>query len=68
MKRNMGLGTVESQVHVLRLQKGREHFVFIYDRDHVSDVLHTLSRWASTPDIDLSWYDAARLSHEVRNW
>ena len=59
---------LELQVHVLRLQKGNEHFIFVYDREHIHDVLHTLSRWASTPELAFSWYDAARLSSEVRNW
>ena len=59
---------LDLQVHVLRLQKGQEHFIFVFDREHIHDVLHTLSLWAMNPDIDLTWYDAARLSKELRDW
>ena len=56
------------QIHVMRLERNGEHFIFVYDREHISDVIQTLGRWASTPELDFSWYDAARLSKEVRSW
>jgi trehalose utilization protein len=58
----------ESQVHVLRLDKGHEHYLFMYTKEHVRDVLRMLAHWAGNPDLSFNWYDAARLSHEIRKW
>jgi hypothetical protein len=58
----------EQQVHVIRLDKGVEHYVFLYDKHHIKEVLLQLSRWAMNPELTLNWFDAARLSHEVRNF
>lgn len=57
----------EEEVHVIRLDKGDEHYVCMYDKRHTREMLHRLSQWATNPNLSFSWYDAARLSHEVRS-
>ena len=56
----------EQQVHVLRLDKGGERYILLYTSDRRSIVLRRLSEWAANPELSFSWYDAARMSHEVR--
>lgn len=59
---------MDDEVHVLRLDKNGEHYVFVYTAEHRRDMLRQLTRWAKNPDLSFGWYDAARLSHEIRNW
>ena len=57
---------VTDEVHVVCLEKDCEHYVLMYTAPHTRDVLHRLSEWANNPELSFGWYDAARLSHEVR--
>ena len=50
----------------MALVKGEERYVFLYDDANRSQVLRTLGRYASSPDLSFSWYDAAVLSQKVR--
>ena len=50
------------------LDRDGEHFVLMYDKRHRREALDRLGDWADNPELSFSWYDAARLSHEVRNW
>jgi len=59
---------VELQVRVMRLDKGGEQFIFIYTNEHLKELLQTLTRWAMDEELAFTWYDAARLSKEVREW
>jgi len=58
----------EEQVHVIRLDVHGEHYVFMYTKSHRRDMLRQLTRWALDPELAFNFYDAARLSHEIRNW
>ena len=58
----------EAQVHVLRLDKGNERYVFMYTKDHKTEVLHTLVRWAMDRELTFNWLDACRLATKIRNW
>jgi hypothetical protein len=53
-------------INVLALVKGAERYIFLYDDENRSEVLRTLGRYASNPDLSFSWYDAAVLSQKVR--
>lgn len=58
-----GALTVAQPRHIVRtLRKGRETFAFVYTIDSRADVLRTIARWASDPDIDFDWRDAAWIS------
>ena len=53
-------------INVLALMKGGERYVFLFDDEHRGDTLRTLGRFASNPDLNFTWYDAAVLSQKVR--
>jgi hypothetical protein len=58
----------EESVYVLRLDKGNEHYVFVYTKAHQRDMLYTLTRWAMDEELAFSWLDACRIATEIRNW
>ena len=51
--------------NIVMLIKGEERFVFVYDDDSRAACLATLGRFASNPDLNFSWFDAAFLSSKV---
>lgn len=55
-----------SATNVLAIVKGEERYVFLYDDDSRQECLRTLGRFASTPDLSFTWYDAAILSQKIR--
>ena len=54
-------------INVLALVKGDERYVFLYDDSSRAETLRTLGRFASNPELSMTWYDAAVLSQKVRN-
>jgi hypothetical protein len=57
---------VSEDINVLALVKGRERYIFLYDDRNRAQLLRVLGRYASSPDLSFSWYDAAVLSQRVR--
>ena len=57
---------MSEDINVMALVKGQERYVFLFDDANRSQVLRTLGRYASSPDLSFSWYDAAVLSQKVR--
>lgn len=57
---------MSQDINVLALVKGEERYVFLFDDNNRSEVLRTLGRYASNPELSFSWYDAAVLSQKVR--
>jgi hypothetical protein len=53
-------------INVIALVKGTERYVFLYNDANRSRILRTLGRYASSPDLSFSWYDAAVLSQKIR--
>lgn len=53
-------------VNVLALVKEGERYVFLYDDQSSPTLLQTLGRFAASPELSFSWYDAAVLSQKVR--
>lgn len=53
-------------VNVLALVRDGHRYVFLYDDDSVETILGTLSEYASDPELDFTWYDAAVLAQRVR--
>lgn len=53
-------------INVLALVKGKERYIFLYNDNRRAETLRTLGRYASNPDLNFSWYDAAVLSQKVR--
>lgn len=46
----------------------RESYVFVFDDTQQShaDAMRTFGRYASTPDLTFTWYDAAVMSQRLR--
>ena len=56
----------EQDINVLALVKGEERYVFLYDDSSKAETLRVLGRFASNPELSMTWYDAAVLSQKVR--
>ena len=56
----------QQDINVLALVKGSERYIFLFDDDSRAETLRVLGRYASNPDLSLSWYDAAVLSQKIR--
>ncbi len=56
----------KKDIFMLALVKGHERYVFYFDLNHVSELLRTLGKYASDPELNFTWYDAAVLSQRVR--
>jgi len=56
----------QQDINVLALVKGEERYVFLYDDSSRAETLRTLGRYASDPELSMTWYDAAVLSQKVR--
>jgi len=54
------------EINVLALVKGDERYVFLFTDEHKSDLLRTLGRFATNPELSFTWYDAAVLSQRIR--
>ena len=57
---------MSKSVNVLALVRDDHRFVFLYDDDSVDTLLATLSRYASDPELEFTWYDAAVMAQRVR--
>ncbi|HUG68951.1 MAG TPA: hypothetical protein VMM76_14475 [Pirellulaceae bacterium] len=57
---------MSQDINVLALVKGEERYIFLFDDNNRSEVLRTLGRYASNPELSFSWYDAAVLSQKIR--
>lgn len=55
-----------SAVNVLALVRDEHRFVFLYDDNSIETVLATLSEYASDPELEFTWYDAAMMAQRVR--
>jgi hypothetical protein len=57
---------VSEDIIVVALVKGRERYIFLFSDSNRSQALRVLGRYASSPDLSFSWYDAAVLSQKIR--
>ena len=58
--------SVNDDINVLALIKGKERYIFLYDDSQRAETLRMLGRHASNPELSFSWYDAAVLSQKIR--
>lgn len=54
-------------INMLALVKGGERYVLMFDDDHKAEALRTVGRWASSPELSFTWFDAAVLSQKIRS-
>ncbi len=57
---------VNDDINVLALVKGSQRYIFLYNDSQAAETLRTLGRYASNPELNFTWYDAAVLSQKVR--
>lgn len=57
---------MSKSLHVLAMVKGDERYVFLYDPQSIEQLIDQLGKYASDPDLDFTWYDAAILAEKVR--
>ena len=57
---------MSKSMNVLALVRDEHRFVFLYDDNSVETMLTTLSQYASDPELEFTWYDAAMLAQRVR--
>jgi hypothetical protein len=57
---------IDGSLHCIGIRKRGETYAFVFDRLHLGEVLRTIGRFASDPELSLSWYDAAALSQHLR--
>lgn len=62
-----GVHRVANDINVVALVKGEERYVFLFSDEHRGDILRSMGRFASDPELSFSWYDAAVLSQKVRH-
>lgn len=53
-------------VNVLALVRDGHRYVFLYDDASVDTVLNKLGEYATDPELEFTWYDAAMLAQRVR--
>ncbi len=53
-------------IRMLALVKGEERYIFVFSDSTAAEMLRTLGRFASNPELSFGWYDAAVLSTKVR--
>ncbi len=58
---------MDNEINVLALVKGEEKFIFLFDDANRDETLRQLAHFASDPEIEFSWYDAATLSRKIRD-
>lgn len=56
-----------ASLNVIALVKDSERYVFLYDDESKAKLLQTLGRYAADKTLSFTWFDAALLSHKVRN-
>jgi hypothetical protein len=55
-----------SEVNVLALIKGAEHYIFVYDDESRAQLIDTFRDQAADPQLSLSWFDAMVLTTKAR--
>ncbi len=57
---------MSKSMNVLALVRDKHRFVFLYDDNSVETMLTKLIQYASDPELEFTWYDAAMLAQRVR--
>ena len=52
--------------HILFIKSNRESYEFIFNNETRSEILRKIGRYASNPDLSLTWKDAGKISRIIR--
>jgi hypothetical protein len=58
--------SVQHELSILALLKGKERYLFVYDDESREDVLNAIRDQAARPTLTFSWFDAAILTERAR--
>ncbi|HMP79224.1 MAG TPA: hypothetical protein PKD54_07215 [Pirellulaceae bacterium] len=58
---------MSQDINVLAMAKGEERYLFLFNDETRAELLRTLGRFASDPDLSFTWHDAAVLSQKIRS-
>jgi hypothetical protein len=67
-----GLGSDPDDVNVIAAARTnaetgvREYYVFLYKPGRTAELLTTLGRFAASPELSFTWYDAAVMARRIR--
>lgn len=53
-------------INVLALVRGEERYIFLFGDHQREEVLTTLGRFATNPELSFTWFDAVVLGLKVR--
>lgn len=53
-------------INAIVYPKSDERYVLLYDDRHLSAAIQQAARWANDKRLSFTWYDAARVAHEIR--
>jgi len=53
--------------NLITLVRGNDRYAWIYDDESTSELLRDIGRKASNPELNFTWYDAAKLSQVIRD-
>ena len=48
------------------LKKTNEQYIFIYNENSRAETLRILGKFASNPELNFTWFDAAVLAQKIR--
>ena len=51
---------------IVATKRNGERYIWLYSPSHASDVLRSADRFASNPELNFTWWDAALISQSVR--
>lgn len=57
---------MDNDLHIVGIEKGEEKYLWIFNDANRAEVLKSLGRAASNPELSFDWYSAAVLSQRVR--
>lgn len=63
------LWTQPVNLRLIALVRRGEQYVFLWDDSPANrrTIMRVIGRFASDPNLSFTWYDAARLSNEIRS-
>ena len=51
---------------IIMVNDYKECYIFLYDQENYAEILKTLDRFASNPELSFSWHDSAVLGKNIR--
>lgn len=54
------------EVRCMVLVKNNERYVWLFDREHIGEMLRSLGRMASDSELSFNWYDAVVIANRIR--